>query len=374
MLSVWYFLMNLRLDHLPIFVQNMIYCDLLTGFLGSGKTTILNRLLKNVDARQFAVIVNEFGDVGLDQLVFNQVSENVYLLDSGCLCCTITHSLRETLMEILEVAKRTALFELNKVVIESSGLADPLPTLHALIGDAVLKPYFRLGSVVTTIDALQGLDQLRVYPESIRQVMVADHLVMTKLDLVDENILNELKERVLEINPLVTPIDSGQIQAIKLIFQEKQNSSLQFLKGMTKPIEGLKSALNLNVTRAFSRVTDHTKNTQSWSRFIDFNPTWVGLSSWWNIIKNEYDTKLLRTKGLVTIQECSKIVMIHGVGTYFHSPVTLDSWPDSDPRGRLVCIGVGLNSDFLDASLRALTLQDSYAKPNTLAELSQLLN
>ena len=352
----------------------MIYCDLLTGFLGSGKTTILNRLLKNVESRQFAVIVNEFGEVGLDQWIFNQVSDNVYLLDSGCLCCTITHSLRETLMEILDVAKRSALFDLNKVVIESSGLADPLPTLHALIGDSVLKPHFCLGAVITTIDALHASEQLRVYPESVRQVMVADHLVMTKLDLVPERQAQELREYVKKINPLVTPVDSDQVEVINLIFKEKQNASLQFLKAMTQPIDRRKYALDLGRKRAYSSLVEHTNNTQSWSRYIDFYPSWVGLSSWWNIVKNEYDTKLLRIKGMLTIQEGLKSIMIHGVGTYFHSPVFLDSWPDPDPRGRLVCIGIDLDSEFLDASLKALTLQDSYAMPNTLEELSQLLN
>lgn len=351
----------------------MIYCDLLTGFLGSGKTTLLNRLLQNVQAQQFAIVVNEFGEVGLDQWVFTQVSDNVYLLDSGCLCCTITHSIRETLMQILVVAKEKALFHLNKVVIESSGLADPLPTLHALIGDKVLMPHFSMGVVVTTVDAMHGHEQLRVYPESIRQVMVADHLVLTKLELVKESDVNDLRRHLKEINPRVLPIDSKNVEEITKIFQENQNAGYQFLKEMAKPNEGIKPALNLRSQNPYSRVAIHTQNTRSWSRYIDFQPTWVGLSSWWNIIKNKYDTKLLRTKGMLTIQEGSKNIMIHGVGTYFHYPILMDTWPDQDTRGRLICIGIDLDSEFLDSSLKALKLKDSYAIPNTLLELEQLL-
>jgi len=354
----------------------MIYCDYLTGFLGSGKTTLLNRLLKSSGPGQFAVVVNEFGEVGLDQWVLNQISDNVYLLDSGCLCCTITHSLRETLMEIHQAVSLQGRVDLKKVVIESSGLADPLPTLHSLIGDAVLKPYFQLGSVVSTVDALQAEMQISTYPESRRQVLAADHLWITKTDLVTAAKEQELQVRLHQLNPTAKVILASDQTAVDEIFNQTQNASYQFLKawrfdpGVSSPV-GL---LDLNQPRSYSKIAQHTVNANSWSRFIDFKPTWAGLAAWWEIVKTEYGSQLLRTKGLLTISESDRHVMIHGVGTHFHSPSPIEHWPDEDTRGRLVCIGIGLDCDFLDASLRALRLELSYAKPKTLAELSQLLD
>ena len=355
---------------------DMIYCDFLTGFLGSGKTTVLNRLLKSSSLGRFAVVVNEFGEVGLDQWVFSQISDNVYLLDSGCLCCTITHSLRETLMEIHHVTRQHGRDDLKKVVIESSGLADPLPTLHALLGDAVLKPYFQLGSVVTTVDAMHAQQQLTLYPESLRQVLAADHLWITKTDLVDTLAVDELEHRLRGLNPSAQVMDSQDEVGIAAIFNQTQNASFQFLKAwrLTPGAVPRPTALELTSPRAYSKVAQHSLNTTSWSRFIEVKPTWVGLAAWWAILKTEYGPRLLRTKGMISIAQPPSHVMIHGVGDHFHTPSPIEAWPDSDTRGRLVCIGIGLDSEFLDASLRALSLEASYAKPKTLAELSQLLD
>ena len=358
------------------FDVGMIYCDFLTGFLGSGKTTLLNRLLKSSSRGRFAVVVNEFGEVGLDQWVFSQISDNVYLLDSGCLCCTITHSLRETLMEIHHVTRNQGRDDLKKVVIESSGLADPLPTLHALLGDAVLKPHFQLGSVVTTVDAMHAQQQLTLYPESLRQVLVADHLWITKTDLVDTRAVDELQQRLKGLNPSAQVMDAQDEAGIASIFNQTQNASFQFLKAwrLEPGVVQSPKATALTTPRAYSKVAQHSLNTTSWSRFIDVKPTWVGLAAWWEIVKTEYGTRLLRTKGMISIVAPPSHVMIHGVANHFHTPSPIEVWPDSDTRGRLVCIGIGLDSDFLDASLRALSLEASYAKPKTLAELSQLLD
>ncbi len=352
----------------------MIFCDFLTGFLGSGKTTLLNRLLKNKNPYHFAIIVNEFGEVGLDQWVYKQISDNVYLLDSGCLCCTLTHSLRETLMEVHNYAIQKKIEKELKVVIESSGLADPLPVLHSLIGDPVLKPHFQLASVIATIDVINAAYQLSNYSESVRQVMAADHLILTKTDLSEEAEFNELSSRLSELNPFAQIIVSSNSKLVDDVFSQRQNESFSFLKSSQSNSNLNLSSLTLGHRPFYSGATRHTSNSNSWARFIDFKVTWPGLSAWWEIVKNEYGNRLLRCKGLISMSDSSSNLMIHGVGMYFHNPTKLENWPDSDARGRLVCIGIGLDCDFLDASLRALTISESYAKPKNLVELSHLLD
>ena len=352
----------------------MIFCDFLTGFLGSGKTTLVNRLLKNKNPNHFAIIVNEFGEVGLDQLVYKQVSDNVYLLDSGCLCCTLTHSLRETLMEIHRYAIQNNIEKVLKVVIESSGLADPLPVLHSLIGDPVLKPRFQLASVIAAIDVMNAAYQLSNYSESVRQVMAADYLIITKTDLSEENQFIELSTRLTDLNPFAQIIISSNSKLIDNVFSKRQNESFIFLKSFQHKSNLNNSTLTLGHRPAYSQAAKHTSNSNSWARFIDFKVTWPGLSAWWEIVKNEYGNRLLRCKGLISMNDSSSNLMIHGVGMYFHSPTKFENWPDSDTRGRLVCIGIGLDSEFLDASLRALTISESYAKPKNLVELSHLLD
>jgi len=352
----------------------MIFCDFLTGFLGSGKTTLLNQVLSTGNPQRFAIVVNEFGEVGLDQWVYSQLSDNVYLLDSGCLCCTITHSLRETLMEIHHYSTQKGLGSLRKVVIESSGLADPLPSLHALIGDSVLKPYFQLGAVVTTMDALNAFDQLDAYPESVRQVMAADFLVVTKKDLASSEQFELLDSRLRDLNPFATLIDAHEEDLVFSIFNEAQNASFNFIKALRSSPNVSSYGLQLGGNAHYIPLAKHSSNTNSWARFIDNKPTWPGLSAWWEIIKNEYGVRLLRCKGMVSMLEPASHVMIHGVGNHFHSPAPISIWPDSDTRGRLVCIGIGLDCDFLDASLLALTLKETYAKPKNLIELYQLLD
>ncbi len=352
----------------------MIHCDFLTGFLGSGKTTLLNHFLKNVDQSGYAIIVNEFGIIGLDQLVYQEITDNVFLLDSGCLCCTMTHSFRETLLQIQSVILHNNLKPLQKVIVESSGLADPAPILHSLLGDKVLAPYFQLGAVVTVVDAMHGEHQISNYPESMRQILAADHIVISKNDLVDESQLQAITAMVQSCNPYAPICLQSDQQAVDHIFQGLGNSSFHFVKLLQPTARGISSKSQLLTTRNYSKLPSlHSANAQSWSAFIDTMPTWVGLSAWWYLVSNQFESNLLRCKGILQLDNPQQYVMIHGVGTYFHPPSYLEKWPDSDSRGRLVCIGIDLNIQFLNDSLKALTLKDSFAKPKNLKELQQLM-
>lgn len=348
----------------------MIACDLLTGFLGSGKTTLLNAFLRTEAGADTAVVVNEFGTIGLDQLLYKEISEDVYLLDSGCLCCTVTHSLRETLLEIKSITVRMGRPPLRRVVIETTGLADPLPILHAMLGDRALTQHFRLGQVIATVDAQQGAAQLAQHQESQRQASVADHLVITKSDLVGNTQLNALRHNLLEINPRAQVTESVAGQAVLLIFDNDHSAfSLQLLapSGSYKRRES--SALNLFTLSGQAAPPAHDSAIRSWSTFLDERPTWPGVSAWWNLLVHQYGDRLLRCKGLLHMDQGHPFVLIQGVGKVFHSPTHLEKWPDTDTRSRIVCIGSGLDAGWLRESMRALLITQASSRPLTLEEL-----
>jgi G3E family GTPase len=342
----------------------MIVFDLLTGFLGSGKTTLLNAFLKTGAGADTAVIVNEFGAIGLDQLLYKELSEDVYLLDSGCLCCTVTHSLRETLLEIKNISNRLGRPPLQRVVIETTGLADPLPVLHALLGDKTLMPHFRLGQVITTVDAVQGAAQLAQHMESRRQASVAEHLVITKTDMATPAQLQAIKQQLRQINPRAQVTESVDGQAAASVFSTAVGDrSLQLLPTATPFIQSIAGPRS---------VLSHSSGSDigSWSTFTDIRPTWVGIAAWWNLLVLQFGNQLLRCKGLLSVNDARPFVLIQGVGKVFHSPTFLPTWPDADPRGRIVCIGANLDPVWLQASLRALTITEASARPRNLTELN----
>jgi len=333
----------------------MIVFDLLTGFLGSGKTTLLNAFLRLEAGQDTAVIVNEFGAIGLDQLQFQELSQDVYLLDNGCLCCTVTHSLRETLLEIKDLTQRMGRPALQRVVIETTGLADPLPVMHALLGDKSLMQHFRLGQVIATIDAAQGLDQLNTHVESRKQASVAEHLVLTKTDMAQPLLLLELRTQLHKLNPYAQITESVSGSAAGAIFTtDLQSQAFKLLP------QGLNESAN-----------SHSGDIGSWSVFTDIQPTWVGIAAWWHLLTLKFGNQLLRCKALLTVNDAKPFVLIQGVGKVFHSPTFLKAWPDQDSRGRIVCIGQGLDPVWLQASLKALTLTEASLKPRNLEELNE---
>jgi G3E family GTPase len=333
----------------------MIVFDLLTGFLGSGKTTLLNAFLRLEAGQDTAVIVNEFGAIGLDQLQYQELSQDVYLLDNGCLCCTVTHSLRETLLEIKDLTQRMGRPALQRVVIETTGLADPLPVMHALLGDKSLMQHFRLGQVIATIDAAQGLDQLNTHVESRKQASVAEHLVLTKTDMAQPLLLLELRTQLHKLNPYAQITESVSGSAAGAIFTtDLQSQAFKLLP------QGLNESAN-----------SHSGDIGSWSVFTDIQPTWVGIAAWWHLLTLKFGNQLLRCKALLAVNDAKPFVLIQGVGKVFHSPTFLKAWPDQDSRGRIVCIGQGLDPVWLQASLKALTLTEASLKPRNLEELNE---
>ena len=352
----------------------MIICDLLTGFLGSGKTTLLNSFLRTPAGADTAVIVNEFGAIGLDQLLYKEVSTDVYLLESGCLCCTVVHSLRETLLAIRDLTARMGRPQLRGMVIETTGLADPSPILHSLLGDRALAD-FKLGQVITTVDAVQGEAQLKKYAESFRQVSMADHIVITKTDLVDDPTLRALRLKMIEINAFAQVTESvAGSSAVEVFDYNSPSRGQQLLRRPRDDCVWRESGNSDSATFVNSAATfAHNNEIGSWSSFVDVRPVWAGVSAWWNLLVHQYRGRLLRCKGLLNMNEMHPFVLIQGVGEVFHSPTILSQWPDADVRGRIVCIGLRLDPGWLQNSLQALSITEPSSQPLTLDELRDCL-
>jgi len=371
-------------------MSDSIDCDLLTGFLGSGKTTLLNAWLRSPAAKGTAVVVNEVGDIGIDQLVLAQVTDNVTLLESGCLCCTLSGSLRETLLDVVTTA-RTAGFALTRIVVETTGLAEPLPILHSLLGDKILTDTLRLNQVVVTVDGQQGLQQLSSQPESVRQLAAAECVVLTKCDQTTSYALQALRRAVHTINPLASIVESVDGSASTHVFTakagERQRHALQDAMGVIQAPHLTARPRSVHhshdgpcsVEHACHEVDPASKKVfhsrvTTLGFYIDHRITWAGLAAWWHLVSSHYGDNLLRSKGLLHMTEGTRPwLFMQTVGKVFHSPQSLPAWPDSDLRSRLVCIGVSLDADWLERSLMALRIDEPGVMPSTLEELSFLI-
>jgi G3E family GTPase len=305
---------------------------LLTGFLGSGKTTLLRRLLADPALSGTAVLINEFGEVGLDHHLIERIDETVVLLRSGCLCCTIRGELAGAIRDLHSRRERGTVPAFERLVVESSGLADPFPILSTLKADPVLRHHFRAGTVITTVDAVNGLSQIENYIESVQQVAVADHLVLTKTDLVGEDSVKSLLAQVKRINPDAPVVRVGEVDADALLRD-----------GGTA--RGFPSALMCG--------PEHGERIRSFVVTVEEPIDWTAFGVWLSMLLNRHGDKVLRVKGILNLVGEAAPVAIHGVRYLVHNPVHMGAWPDEDRRSRVVFIVDGLDPDLVRRSLAA---------------------
>ena len=297
----------------------------LTGFLGSGKTTLLNRLLRAPDMHGTAVVINEFGSVGLDHDLVDHTQENMVLLANGCICCTVLGDLVEA-FERLAQSPEAQRGELRHVVVETTGLADPAPILHTLMGDPRLARHWRLAGVACTVDAFNATATLDQHREAVKQAAVADRLLLTKTDLVPPELLAPLSERLRAINPLVP-------------LQAEPDSTRSFFFPVSAPAQH-------DPNRHDDHIRSHViVRDQPLSR--------EGFMAWLDMIAAMRGDDLLRVKGIVQLADDPEHPMvIHGVQHLFHPPQTLARWPSDDRRSRIVFITRDIDADDIDATLR----------------------
>jgi len=315
---------------------------LLTGFLGSGKTTLLNAALREPSMANTAVVVNELGNVGLDNLIISQATDNVVLLDAGCLCCANTGALHETLADLYGRRARGDLPPFERVIIETSGAADPAPLLNVLLGHPLVTAGYALEATVCVVDAQHFLASRAQYPELDKQAAVAERIFLSKRDLADPAPARAFVE---EMNPQAEFVD-----AIQDAFRVE-----------SKP----RKAMMPLASRGPIRRREHFSGIRAFA----FRPpppiSWSGWAAWTRLVKTEFGARLIRVKGLLRIDETGEIVFVQGVQGVFHAPQRFREWPGEDAGNRLVCIARDLAESQIAATLPAL-----HAAPGTQAVFS----
>ena len=314
--------------------------SVLTGFLGSGKTTLLNRLLRDPAMGECAVLVNELGEIGIDHLMVQQLSEHVVLLASGCLCCAVRGDLVEALRELFIQRLRGEVPPFGRVVIETTGLADPVPVLHTLITDPLLLERYRLDGMVTTVDAALGASQLDGFDEAVRQAVVADRLVLTKLDLAPAAAVAPLRDTLRALNPGAPILPAAEATVATL-----------FEAGAPVP-KGADLLRWLDHAAAHPHHHRHHADVRTVSLRREAPLRWSAFSAWLSAFLAEHGPAVLRTKGLLHCTDLPRPVVVNGVQHVFHPAIELDAWPDADRASRLVFILRGLDPSQVEASFR----------------------
>ena len=334
----------------------------LTGFLGAGKTTLLNNLLRDPALEGTVVIVNEFGEIGLDHLLVETADEGMILLSAGCLCCTVRGDLIATLEDLLRRRDNGRVQPFKRVVIETTGLADPAPILHAVLYHPYLSMRYALDGVVTVVDAVNGLATLDRHEEALRQAAVADRIVLAKTDLAS-NGLAALRRRLTALNPGAAVIDAG---AGDVAASDVLGAGLFDLDGKIADVKGWLKAEA--VAAAESRLAGHTHghphahdvnrhdaSIQAFCLTADEPVRSGAFDLFLDLLRSAHGPQLLRVKGLVALAEDpDRPVVIHGVQHVMHVPAVLPRWPDGDRRSRIVVIVKDLDRRFVERLWAAL--------------------
>ncbi|WP_119303514.1 CobW family GTP-binding protein [Dongia deserti] len=342
-----------ELERLPVSV--------ITGFLGSGKTTLLKNLLLQPDMADTAVVINEFGEIGLDHLLVEEAKEDTILMSSGCLCCSIRGDLIDTLRRLYKRRERGEVPRFKRLVIETTGLADPAPILQTLIGDPLLSAFYRLDGVVTTVDAVNGMSQLDRQFESVKQAAVADRLVLTKIDLADADHRKALEARLRGLNPAASllPVAHGAVAAEQL-----------FNAGLYNPAEKSPDVSRWLKEEAYAEaqadhhnghdhhdhghandVNRHDDHIRAFCLTYDRPIDWDKFVNWIEMLITMRGADLLRIKGILDVAGSDVPVAIHGIQHLFHPPAVLPGWTGEDRRSRIVFITRDLERTWLEQSM-----------------------
>ena len=363
--------------------SRLIPVNVVTGFLGSGKTTLLRHLLVSPRLASTAVLVNEFGEVGLDHHLLESVTGDIVLLDNGCVCCAVRDDLRGALLDLHGRRERGEAPRYDRVVIESSGLADPAPVLHTLTADPVLRHHYRPGAVVTVVDALHGSAQLDRYPESMKQAALADRMILTKTDLAEPESVRSLEERLRTVNPAAPirraapPGDDGEgderaadPDAVALLVDDvhradsrqaeaerwlgigpdrgsDDDSAASIRAGGSTTGRGIDSGVPSGVAPGAdpgqprlassaaaagepppeSAPHRHTEDVTSFRIETDEPIDWTVFGIWLGMLLHRHGENILRVKGIVDVPGLDGPVLLNAVQHTVHPPTHLPAWP-----------------------------------------------
>ncbi len=320
----------------------------LTGFLGAGKTTLLNKLLKDPALAETAVIINEFGEVSLDHLLVEYISDNMVLLQSGCLCCTMRGDLVDALETLLhDLDNRRCTF--RRVLLETTGLADPAPVLHTAMSHPYLLLRYRLDGVVTVVDAVNGDKELDEHAEAVKQAAVADRIVLSKTDLATPEQRERILARLHALNPAAPVLDAaeGEATAERLLncgLYDPERKIPDVKKWLAEEAYADAHAHHHHGPE-HGHNHDHLDRNRHDDRITSFVLTSDAaipagtLQMFFELLRANYGAQLLRVKGIVKVAEMPDTpLVVHGVQHVFHPPARLERWPDDDRRTRIVLI------------------------------------
>ncbi|HJZ15871.1 MAG TPA: GTP-binding protein [Stellaceae bacterium] len=337
----------------------LIPVTLLTGFLGSGKTTVLNHVLKQPGMAATAVIVNEFGEIGLDHLLVERSSEDVVLLNSGCLCCTVRGDIVDTLTNLFVDRVKGKVPFFTRVAIETTGLADPAPILHTLMTDPIVAARYVLDGVVTTVDAVNGAGSLDRQPEAVKQAAVADRLLLTKTDIAEPGARQAIEARLKELNPsaAIVSVAQGAIDSALLFnigFYDPTTKSLDVRRWLRdESFEG-DHGQDVGHGHEHPDVNRHDDRIRAFCITREQPISWAALSTWLDGLAAMRGDDLLRLKAIVALSDRpDQPVVLHGVQHLFHPPVLLPEWPSEDRRTRMVFITRDLPRETIETTLAA---------------------
>jgi len=328
--------------------------NVITGFLGSGKTTLLRRLLAAPQLSDTAVLVNEFGEVGLDHHLLQRIDDEIVLLQSGCVCCTIRGDLSAAMQDLYAKRERGEIIPFRRLVIETTGLADPVPILSTVMTEPVLRHHFRLGNVVTTVDAVSGLTNLERQPESVKQAALADRVVITKTDIAEQMRIRELSRRLGKVNPSACQLETAPGVAIDP--DQILTRDVYDLEGKAEEVRSWLAIEGGGTTKTHNRQLDanrHGAGIHAFCLRFERPLEWSAFGIWLAMLLHCHGSDILRVKGLLNIGASSGPVVINGVQHLVHPPDHLPAWPDDDHSSRVIFIVRGLSRDILERSLAA---------------------
>lgn len=327
-------------------MDHRIPVTLLTGFLGSGKTTLLNKLLTHEGMRNTAVIINELGEAGLDHILAQNVessyvADNTVLLQSGCLCCTLSNELADTMRDLFFKRAMEAIPKFNRLVIETTGMADPGPILGNLMNEPVIESVYRLDAVVVTIDATYGVDHIATHNEARKQAAVADVLLITKSDIATTEQMAALKETLIAINPGATQhtVLHGAIEPDFIIDVGLFDPTGK----QAEPQRWLRAPLKSSQARGMLPQTPHQDDISSFTVTMPKPLNWADLKPRILWLCQTYGQQLLRLKGIIHAEDQPAPLAIHAVHFTPYPPTLLEGWEEDEPISQVVIIGKGLN-------------------------------
>ncbi|TPW32113.1 GTP-binding protein [Martelella alba] len=346
-------------------ITSPIPVSIITGFLGAGKSTLLNRLLTDPALSDAAVIINEFGEVGIDHLLVEQSGENIVELSNGCLCCSVRGELINTLADLLDRMQTEAIRPIGRVVIETTGLADPVPVLKAVIAHPAIAAAFSIDGVITLADAQNGLSTLEKHEEAVRQAMVADRLIITKTDVAPKEKTTALKQRLAALNPNAEMLDNADLanpQAALLaagLFDatRRQPEVGQWL-----------NEADSGHHHHHHDVNRHGEHIRAFALSADRPIARADLMAFFDMLAARHGPSILRMKGVVALEGEPLPVAIHGVQEIIYPPVRLKAWPDGEtPSSRLVLITADLKEDVVKDLFDAFLGRPAIDRPDRAA-------